>query len=206
MRACAFDGSPGPRYTGGVQRVFLLDQFDSFTHNVRAGLEEAGAQVTVFRPDQPQPEEAELLAAQLLVLGPGPGHPGEAATALALIRTYAGRLPILGICLGHQCLAVAYGGEVDPLDNPVHGKSSLVTHDGRGCFEGLPNPLEVGRYHSLEVVRVPPVLEVCARTESGTVMALRHRELPLLGLQFHPDSFLSPEGAELFRHAVAGRL
>lgn len=189
-----------------MPRILLLDHFDSFTHNIRAGLESAGAAVTVLRADQASVAVVEAHAPDLLVLGPGPGRPEEAPVALAAVRHLAGRIPILGICLGHQCLAVAYGGRVTEGLAPVHGKVSAVHHDGRGIFTGLPDPLQVGRYHSLLVTELPDGLEPCAWTETGELMALRHRELPLLGLQFHPDSFLTPQGQELFRHALAGLL
>lgn len=198
--------SDGARYTGGVPHVLLIDNFDSFTHNIRAGLESAGAKVTVFRADQATLADLEAQAPDMLVIGPGPGRPEEAHLALAALHHFSSRLPVLGICLGHQCLALAFGGRVVEGKAPVHGKVSALRHDGRGIFQGLPNPLQVGRYHSLLVTEVPDCLACCAWTEAGEVMALRHRELPLLGLQFHPDSFLTPQGQELFRHALAGLL
>ncbi len=186
-------------------RVLLLDNLDSFTHNVRSGLVEAGANVVVQRKDQVSLADIEREAPDLLVIGPGPGRPEEAHLALEAIRAFAGRLPILGICLGHQCLALAFGGQVGRAPQPVHGKVSAIHHAGRGLFQGLPDPFEAGRYHSLTVTGLPECLEATAWSEEGLVMGLRHRSLPLGGLQFHPDSFLTPLGPQIFRHALAAR-
>lgn len=185
-------------------RVLLLDNLDSFTHNIRHGLVKAGASVTVLRRDQATLAEIEGWAAELLVIGPGPGRPEDASLPLNVIRALAGRVPILGVCLGHQCIAQVFGGAVEQVPEPVHGKVSAIHHNGRGLFQGLPDPLEVGRYHSLAVTRLPECLERTAWAEDGTLMALRHRTLPLAGVQFHPDSFLTPLGTEIFRHAIAG--
>ena len=185
-----------------MSRVLLLDHFDSFTFNVAHGLAAAGADVQVLRVDAGSVDEMAEIETDLLVLGPGPGRPEEAVLALALVLRLAGRLPILGICLGHQILALAFGGRVGPAPEPVHGKASRIHHDGRGFFAGLPDPLDVGRYHSLAVTELPEALEGCAWTDDGTLMALRHRSLPIAGLQFHPDSFLTPQGGELLRHAL----
>jgi len=192
------------RYTGGM-RVLLLDNLDSFTHNVRHGLVEAGGDVIVRRKDQVSLSEIEREAPDLLVISPGPGRPEDAKLSLEAIRAFVGRIPILGVCLGHQCLAVAFGGAVGRAPEPVHGKVSRIHHSGRGLFDGLPDPLEVGRYHSLAVTRLPECLEGTAWAEDGTLMALRHRSLPIAGVQFHPDSFLTPQGTQIFRHALAGR-
>lgn len=189
-----------------MARAFLLDNFDSFTHNVACGLVAAGGDVEVRRADRCTLRDVEAFGPDLLVISPGPGRPEDAALSLALIRTFAGRVPVLGICLGMQALAVAFGGTVGRAPEPVHGKVWEVRHGGTGLFEGLPDPLPVGRYHSLCVTQVPEVLERTAWTEDGLVMGLRHRTLPLAGVQFHPDSFLTPHGAELFRHALLGRL
>lgn len=186
-------------------RVLILDNLDSFTYNVAQGFREAGARVEVRRRDQTTLEALAEAAPDLLVLSPGPGTPGEATLALAAVAAFAGRVPILGVCLGHQVLACAYGGEVGRAPEPVHGKAWTVRHDGLGLFRGLPEPLVAGRYHSLVVTRAPDAFEVCARTPEGLVMAMRHRTLPIAGVQFHPDSFLTPQGVDLFRNALLGR-
>lgn len=189
-----------------MARAFVIDNFDSFTYNVAHGLALAGALVEVRRCDACTLEDIDSYRPDLLVISPGPGAPEEAHLSRAALEAFQGRVPILGICLGLQILAVAYGGQVGGAPVPVHGKPDRVRHDGRGLFEGLPDPLEVGRYHSLCVTRVPGALEVGARTEDGLVMALRHPVLPLAGVQFHPDSFLTPQGARFFQNALAGRL
>lgn len=184
-------------------RVLLLDNFDSFTHNVRHGLVRAGADVLVMRADGGGLEEVEAARPDLLVISPGPGRPEDALLSMEAIRRFAGRLPMVGICLGHQCLALHFGGHVVKSPEPVHGKVSRVRHDGQGLFRGLPDPLAVGRYHSLSVDALPDCLLCTAFTEDGLVMGLRHRELPLHGVQFHPDSFLTPNGPEIFRNVIA---
>jgi anthranilate synthase/aminodeoxychorismate synthase-like glutamine amidotransferase len=186
-------------------RVLLLDNLDSFTHNVRQGLVEAGAEVRVLRRDQGALADIEREAPDLLVISPGPGRPEDVTLSLQAIEVFAGRMPILGVCLGHQCLAMAFGGAVGPAPEPVHGKVSPVFHGGTGLFEDLPNPFPAGRYHSLTVTQVPVCLETTAWSEEGLVMGLRHRTLPVAGVQFHPDSFLTPLGSRIFRHALAGR-
>jgi len=188
-----------------LERVLLLDNLDSFTYNVAQGLVEAGARVRVVRRDRATLDELRAADPELLVLSPGPGRPEDAALALAAARAFAGRCPVLGICLGHQVLACAFGGAVDRAPEPVHGKAWDVRHDGRGLFQGLPEPLRAGRYHSLVVSEVPGEFQVSATTPEGLVMGMRHRELPMAGVQFHPDSFLTPGGVDLFRNALLGR-
>ena len=187
-------------------RILLIDNFDSFTFNVLHGLTEAGGEVEVCRADLLDPEVLEALAPAMIVVSPGPGRPEDAAASLQAIRRFGGRVPVLGICLGMQALAVAFGGAVARAPEPVHGKVSEVAHDGTGLFQGLPSPLAAGRYHSLCVTRVPACLEVNARTPDGLVMGLRHRAFPMAGVQFHPDSFLTPLGTEILRNALLGRL
>ncbi len=188
-----------------MRRVLLLDNLDSFTHNVARCLVQAGASVDVRRRDRVSLEGLLEADPEFLVISPGPGAPGEATLALEAVRAFSGRIPILGVCLGHQVLAVAHGGRVERAPEPVHGKAFTIRHDGRGLFRGLPDPLEAGRYHSLVVTRAPG-FEISARTEDGLVMAMRHRSLPLAGVQFHPDSFLTPLGLEIFRNALLGHL
>ena len=187
-------------------RILLIDHFDSFTFNVLHGLVAAGAAVEVRRGDRLCLADIAEFKPSLIVLSPGSGRPEEAPLSLEVVRQFGGQVPILGICLGLQVIAVAFGGTVGPAPEPVHGKVSPVFHDGQGLFEGLPSPMTVGRYHSLCVTSVPDCLEITARTEEGLVMGLRHREQAMAGVQFHPDSFLSPCGEELLRHAVLGRL
>jgi anthranilate synthase/aminodeoxychorismate synthase-like glutamine amidotransferase len=184
--------------------LFLIDNFDSFTYNVVHGLAAAGARVEVRRADRADLATIEALAPSIIVISPGPGRPEDATLSLEIVRRFAGRTPILGICLGMQVIAVACGGTVGRAPAPVHGKMSLVWHDQRGLFAGLPSPLSAGRYHSLCVTGAPACLEVAARTEDGVIMGLRHRSCPMAGLQFHPDSFLTPHGAEIMRNAVHG--
>lgn len=185
--------------------VLLVDNFDSFTHNVEHGLVAAGARVKVRRADTLTEGEAEDLAPRLIVISPGPGRPEDATLSLSLIRRFRGRIPIFGVCLGMQCLAVEGGGTVGRGPEPVHGKVDEILHDGESLFEGLPNPLPVGRYHSLCVTAVPEGYRVTARTRKGVIMGLRHPLLPLAGVQFHPDSFLTRGAEVLFAHIVHGR-
>jgi len=187
-------------------RAVILDNFDSFTFNILHGLREAGARVDVRRAEATRLEDLEALSPDLLVISPGPGRPEDAALSLEALRAFGGRIPVLGICLGLQCMAVAFGGRVGRAPEPVHGRAVPVHHDGRGLFQGLPSPLQAGRYHSLCVLEPPPDFEVTARTEDGLVMGLRHRTWPMAGVQFHPDSFLTPRGAEILAHAVHARL
>jgi len=188
-----------------LSRVVMLDNFDSFTFNVLHGLVEAGAQVEVRRADGIDLPGLIALDPELLVISPGPKRPEDAHLSLEALRHFGGRIPVLGICLGMQCMAVAFGGRVERAPEPVHGKVSRVHHDGQGIFEGLPSPLSVGRYHSLCVTEVPLDFEVAARTEDGLVMALRHRTWPMVGVQFHPDSFLTGLGGEMMRNVVQNR-
>nr|WP_320132641.1 aminodeoxychorismate/anthranilate synthase component II [uncultured Holophaga sp.] len=188
-----------------LSRVVILDNFDSFTFNVRHGLVEAGARVEVHRAETLDLPGLIALEPELLVISPGPRRPEDATLSLEALRHFGGRIPILGICLGMQCMAVAFGGRVGRSPEPVHGKVSAIHHDGRGLFEGLPDPLRVGRYHSLCVTEPPPGFEVAARTGDGVVMALRHRTWPMVGVQFHPDSFLTDHGTELLSHVLHER-
>jgi len=187
-------------------KVMLLDNFDSFTWNLVHLLAECGAETEVRRADQAGAGILDPGAFDLLLLSPGPGHPAEARLALELVRIHAGNLPILGVCLGMQVLALAFGGLVGEAPAPVHGQTSEIRHDGRGLFSGLSSPLVVARYHSLCVTEAPAALEIQARAEDGTVMALRHPGLPLAGVQFHPDSFLTAQGRAMMANALRGDL
>jgi anthranilate synthase/aminodeoxychorismate synthase-like glutamine amidotransferase len=180
-------------------RVLLIDNYDSFTYNLAHLFEELEAEVVVLRNDAIDPDGAEALAPTHLVISPGPGRPAGAGSSIELVARLGSRIPTLGVCLGHQVIVEAYGGEVGPAQRLVHGKASLIEHDGRGLFRGLPSPFEGGRYHSLAAAWVPAELEVTATTDDGEVMAVRHREHPVIGVQFHPESVLTPLGPEIGR-------
>jgi anthranilate synthase component II len=176
--------------------ILLVDNYDSFTYNLAHLFGELGADVVVRRNDAP---DLERLRPSALVVSPGPGRPPE--RVVALVRET--RVPILGVCLGHQAIVEAFGGEIGAARELVHGKACTVRHDGRGLFAGLPGELEVGRYHSLAATSIPDVLEVSATSDDGEVMAVRHRELPVDGVQFHPESVLTPLGREIARNFLA---
>jgi len=185
--------------------ILLVDNYDSFTYNLAHLFEELGAEVTVIRNDKIDADEAERLAPSHLVISPGPGRPDGAGASVEIIKRLGPRVPTLGVCLGHQAIVEAFGGEVGQAQQLVHGKASEIAHDGRGLFSGLPDPLQGGRYHSLAAARVPDELEVCATTDDGEVMAVRHRELPVDGIQFHPESVLTPDGAALAKNFLGGK-
>ena len=186
-------------------RVLLVDNYDSFTYNLVHLLEELGADVDVRRNDEISADDAEVLAPDALVISPGPGRPAEAGASVDLIRRLGPRTPTLGVCLGHQAIVEAFGGDVGPARALLHGKTSVVEHDGRGVFSGLPAEITVGRYHSLAGVRVTDELEVTARSEDGEVMAVRHRTHPIEGVQFHPESVLTPDGRALLANFLRVR-
>ena len=180
--------------------ILLIDNYDSFTYNLAHLFEELGAEVCVRRNDDLDADEAERLDPSKLVISPGPGRPGESGATLEIIRRLTPRVATLGVCLGHQAIVEAFGGEVGLARTLVHGKTANVHHDGRGLFRGLPDEFEAGRYHSLAATRVPDVLEVSATTADGEVMAVRHRELRVDGVQFHPESILTPHGRDLAKN------
>jgi anthranilate synthase/aminodeoxychorismate synthase-like glutamine amidotransferase len=175
----------------------VIDNYDSFTYNLVHLFEELGAEVRVFRNDALSVDEAESLEPTHLLISPGPGRPADAGISVELIRRLGPRVPTLGVCLGHQAIVEAFGGEVGAAKALLHGKASEVEHDGKGVFAGLPQGLAAGRYHSLAATVVPDELEVTARTSDGEVMGVRHRELPIEGVQFHPESVLTPLGPQL---------
>ena len=181
-------------------KVLVLDNYDSFTWNLVHLFEELGAEVLVHRNDAITVDEAEELAPDRLVISPGPGRPADAGVSVELIRRLGPRTPTLGVCLGHQAIVEAFGGEVGQAKALLHGKASVVRHDGKGVYAGLPEELEAGRYHSLAAVRMPEELVVTARTEDGEVMGARHRRHPIEGVQFHPESVLTPHGPEMARN------
>jgi anthranilate synthase/aminodeoxychorismate synthase-like glutamine amidotransferase len=186
-------------------RVLLIDNYDSFTYNLAHLFGELGAEVVVLRNDAITPDEAEGLEPTHLVISPGPGRPEDAGVSTEVVRRLAGRVPVLGVCLGHQVIAAAFGGEVGSARALVHGKATNVHHDGRGLFDGLPQDFPAGRYHSLAATSIPEILEVSATAPDGEVMAVRHRELRIDGVQFHPESVLTPTGPELAKNFLEGR-
>jgi len=184
--------------------LLLIDNYDSFTYNLYQYLSELGEEVQVFRNDKISLDEIERLAPELIVISPGPGTPQQAGISNDVIRHFGPRLPVLGVCLGHQCLGYSFGGRVKGAGEIKHGKSSLIHHDGRGLFEGLPEPFPAIRYHSLAVMRdgLPDCLEVSAWTDNGIIMGLRHREYPIEGVQFHPESIMTEVGMDLLRNFI----
>lgn len=186
-------------------RILLIDNYDSFTYNLVQAFLVLGAEVEVRRNDETDLESAERLDPSHLVISPGPGRPENAGLSLAMIDAFAGRVPVLGVCLGHQAIVAHYGGQIVAAKSLMHGKTSLVSHDGLDIFAGLPNPFEAGRYHSLAASQesVPDVLAVTARTEEGEIMGVRHRELNVIGVQFHPESVLTPDGPTLLGNFLA---
>jgi anthranilate synthase/aminodeoxychorismate synthase-like glutamine amidotransferase len=189
--------------------ILVVDNYDSFTFNLVQALQSLGAEVEVQRNDELSVEDVRAMAPEAVVLSPGPCTPAEAGISVPLIRALSGSVPILGVCLGHQSIGAAFGGVIRRAGRVVHGKTSPVSHEGTGLFTGMPRPLSVGRYHSLVVDRasLPEVLEVTAvSTDDGEIMAVRHRSHPTVGVQFHPESVLTPDGPDLLRNFLQGRL
>ncbi len=186
--------------------ILLIDNYDSFTYNLFQYLSELGAQVQVARNDAITLEDIQAMAPGKIVISPGPCTPREAGISNDIIRQFGPKTPILGVCLGHQCIGDAYGATVGPAGEIMHGKMSKVHHDGKGVFRGLSNPMEVIRYHSLAIYRetLPPELEVTAWTDSGVVMGVRHKRYPVEGVQFHPESIMTQAGKELLRNWLDG--
>jgi len=180
-------------------KLLVIDNYDSFTFNLVQYLGELGAECEVVRNDAISVDQVGARGAQGVVISPGPCSPREAGISVATIQRWAGKLPILGVCLGHQSIGAAYGGKVIAARRLMHGKTSMIHHDGRGLFAGLPEPFEATRYHSLAVEResLPAVLEACAFTEDGEIMGLRHRQHLVVGVQFHPESILTRQGKPL---------
>ena len=180
--------------------ILLIDNYDSFTYNLAHLFGALGCEVKVVRNDASDPDAAADLAQSQLVISPGTGRPGDAGATVEIVRRLAPRVPTLGVCLGHQAIVEAFGGRIGPAKRLVHGKASPVRHDGRGIFAELPEEFEAGRYHSLAATVVPGELEVSATCPEGEVLAVRHRELPVNGLQFHPESVLTPLGPALAKN------
>jgi len=182
--------------------ILMIDNYDSFTWNLVQYLGELGAEVKVVRNDEIGVDEIAAMQPQKIVFSPGPCTPNEAGIMLDAVRTYAGKIPMLGVCLGHQAIGQAFGGEVVHAGKVMHGKTSAIRHQGRGVFRGLPSPFFATRYHSLAIARasLPDCLEVTAESEDGEIMGVRHRTLPVEGVQFHPESILSEHGHALLRN------
>jgi anthranilate synthase/aminodeoxychorismate synthase-like glutamine amidotransferase len=185
--------------------LLLIDNYDSFTYNLYQYLCELGEDVEVFRNDKLKLDDIEAMGPERIVISPGPCTPREAGVSVETIRRYSSRVPILGVCLGHQCIGEAFGGVVAGAGEIKHGKMSSIEHDGAGVFQGLPNPFEAVRYHSLAIVpeTLPDVLTVTARSESGVIMGVRHKELTIEGVQFHPESILTKPGKQLLANFLA---
>ena len=185
--------------------LLMIDNYDSFTYNLVQYLGELGERLIVKRNDAITVEGAKRLRPSAIVISPGPGRPSDAGVSNALIRAFAGRVPILGVCLGHQCIGEVFGGEVVRAKRPMHGKTSKIYHRGTGVLNGLPNPFEATRYHSLIVKRetLPEALSVTGWTAEREIMALQHTRFPVYGVQFHPESILTPTGKELLKNFLA---
>jgi anthranilate synthase/aminodeoxychorismate synthase-like glutamine amidotransferase len=184
--------------------ILLIDNYDSFTYNLAHLFGELGAEVVVRRNDEITPDEADGFSPSHLVVSPGPGRPEEAGATPEIVRRLSVRVPTLGVCLGHQAIVQVFGGEVGQAQQLVHGKATLVEHDGRGIFAGLPLDFLAGRYHSLAATSVPEVFEVSATAADGEVMAVRHTGLPIDGVQFHPESVLTPHGSDIAKNFLEG--
>jgi anthranilate synthase/aminodeoxychorismate synthase-like glutamine amidotransferase len=194
--------------SGTGVRMLLIDNYDSFTYNLVQAFAALGADVAVYRNDMIDVAAARALEPTHLVISPGPGRPENAGVSLAMIDAFAGAVPVLGVCLGHQCLVHHFGGRIVRAERLMHGKTSAVKHDGKTIFANLPQPLEVGRYHSLcaEHESLPDLLELTAETDRGEIMGVRHTKLPLEGVQFHPESVLTPDGEQLLANFLRMRM
>lgn len=184
--------------------ILMIDNYDSFTYNLVQYLGEMGQQLRVFRNDKITVEQIEELKPDRIVVSPGPCTPNEAGISVEAIRHFAGKVPILGVCLGHQSIGQAFGGEIVRARRLMHGKTSMIEHDGEGVFRGLPNPMEATRYHSLVIRRetIPDCLQITAETDQREIMGVRHKDYPIEGVQFHPESILTVEGKKLLRNFV----
>lgn len=185
--------------------VLIIDNYDSFVYNLAQYVGELGWQPKVYRNDKISTKEIESLAPAHIIISPGPCTPLEAGISNDVIKSFSGKIPILGVCLGHQCIGHVFGGMIVRANVPMHGKSSKIFHDGKTIYQGVPNPFEAGRYHSLVIKpeSVPPVLEVSARTQDGEIMGVRHSEFRVEGVQFHPESIMTPVGRQILKSFLA---
>ncbi len=186
--------------------ILVIDNYDSFTYNLVQLVGSLGMEMKVYRNDRITPEEVKHLKPSHILLSPGPGHPRSSGVCNELIADFHRTIPILGVCLGHQCISHSFGGEVSRAGRQMHGKTSLIHHDGKRLFQSLPSPFTAMRYHSLLVKEpLPEGLEVSARSEEGEIMGIRHRDYPLEGIQFHPESILTPAGEQMIKNFLAMR-
>lgn len=196
-------GSSRGNQNGGGYMIIVIDNYDSFTYNLVQYLGELGADMRVFRNDQVTVEDIRRLLPSHIVISPGPGTPDDGGISNQVICEFHREVPILGVCLGHQCIGQVFGGVVERAPRLMHGKTSLIYHDSRGIFQGLPNPFEAARYHSLLVKEpLPEELSVTAFTRQGEVMGIRHKTFPLQGVQFHPESILTPHGKQILKNFI----
>jgi anthranilate synthase/aminodeoxychorismate synthase-like glutamine amidotransferase len=207
MAGNAAQGARAAEGGGGGDMIVMLDNYDSFTYNLVQYLGELGAEVAVFRNDQTSVEEIQAMKPSHIVISPGPGTPDQAGITLDLVARMAGRVPMLGVCLGHQAIGQAFGGKVVRAKRVMHGKTSRIRHDGKGVFNTLENDFEATRYHSLVVERVslPDCLEVTAQCEDGEIMGLRHRGQAVEGVQFHPEALLTQHGHKMLQNFIQGK-
>ncbi|MCZ6513026.1 MAG: aminodeoxychorismate/anthranilate synthase component II [Nitrospinae bacterium] len=184
--------------------ILMIDNYDSFTYNLVQYMGELGAELEVYRNDQITPEEIEQLNPRRIVISPGPCTPSKAGISKDVVRRFAGKIPLLGVCLGHQSVAEAFGGEIIKAKKLMHGKTSMIRHDGKTIFKGLPDPFEATRYHSLVVNRktLPDCFEITAESDDGEIMGIRHKELAVEGVQFHPESILTIHGKDLLKNFI----
>lgn len=184
--------------------IVVIDNYDSFTYNIVQTLGGLGAEMIIYRNDEVDITTVEGVRPDRLLISPGPCTPAQAGVSVAMIKHFSGKIPILGVCLGHQAIGEAFGGRVIRTSRLMHGKTSMITHDGKGVFRGLPDPFEAMRYHSLAVEEesLPACLEITARSDRGELMGLRHRELVVEGVQFHPESIMTPAGVALLENFI----
>ncbi len=194
-----------PTHPASRPRVLVIDNYDSFTYNLVQLFLSLGANVRTYRNDLISVTQAEKLIPTHLVISPGPGGPREAGISMKMIEHFAGKIPVLGVCLGHQAMAEVFGGTVGRAPRLMHGKSSMITHDGKGVYTGMPSPLEVGRYHSLAILndKLPAGFTITSQTDQGEIMGIRHESWPVEGVQFHPESVLTPQGATMIKNFLA---